>query len=347
MIERTEIDGSPATVAYLTTDFEPATPATAEMVKVIFDDGRVVFAHKVKKQVADYDPEQPRDPKGTGTGGRWTTGAETLVAAPKNREEWPEHAKALKVPPAWTDVRINSNPHAALQATGKDAKGRSVYIYSEEFRASQSAVKFARIQELAAKAKMIRDQNEINRRSDDSVTKDHADVTALIMSMGIRPGSDDDTKAKVKAYGATTLEGRHVVNDGDETRLVFTGKKGVHLDLPVTDPDIARMLKERASYAGKDGKLFPLIDDASLRDYTKSLDGGGFKTKDFRTYLGTSTAARLVAVTPEPKNFKEYKSKVHEIGKAVSSILGNTPTIALQSYIDPRVFAPWRKHAPT
>jgi hypothetical protein len=44
MIERTEIDGRPATIAYLTEELTPAEPDDAEMVKIIFDDGEVVFA---------------------------------------------------------------------------------------------------------------------------------------------------------------------------------------------------------------------------------------------------------------------------------------------------------------
>jgi DNA topoisomerase IB len=31
------------------------------------------------------------------------------------------------------------------------------------------------------------------------------------------------------------------------------------------------------------------------------------------------------------------------VAKEVSSKLGNTPVVALQAYIDPRVFSDWRK----
>jgi len=43
MIERTEVDGRPATVAYITGDFQPATKEDWELAKIIFDDGEVVF----------------------------------------------------------------------------------------------------------------------------------------------------------------------------------------------------------------------------------------------------------------------------------------------------------------
>jgi hypothetical protein len=43
MIENTVVNGRKATVAYIKRDFTPATKETAEMVKVIFDDGEVIF----------------------------------------------------------------------------------------------------------------------------------------------------------------------------------------------------------------------------------------------------------------------------------------------------------------
>ena len=48
MIERTTVEGKPATVAYLKGDFVPATKEDCTFVKVIFDDGNVMFATKEK-----------------------------------------------------------------------------------------------------------------------------------------------------------------------------------------------------------------------------------------------------------------------------------------------------------
>lgn len=43
-IERKTIDGRKATVAYIRDDFTPTTPEKATLVKVIFDDGGILFA---------------------------------------------------------------------------------------------------------------------------------------------------------------------------------------------------------------------------------------------------------------------------------------------------------------
>jgi DNA topoisomerase-1 len=93
--------------------------------------------------------------------------------------------------------------------------------------------------------------------------------------------------------------------------------------------------------AGGSGKLFD-VDQKQLLDYTKTLDGGGFKTKDFRTALGTKTAMEEMVNFPTPKTDKEYRKAVMGVAKIVSEKLGNTPVIALQSYIAPAVFSKWQ-----
>ena len=249
----------------------------------------------------------------------------------------------LRIPPAWQQVRVSTDPKATILATGYDVKGRKQTVYSAEHSMRAAAAKFGRISELHAKVEQIIQENKANLSRGDDATKEAASVTALIFSTGLRPGSNRDTKAEKQAYGATTLRTEHVVQTADGVRLQFTGKKGVSLDLPVNDPDTAQMVLDRAKRAGPEGRLFN-VSDTQLRDYVHTLDGGNFKPKDFRTLLGTRMAAQHVAADKgaPPKNEKEYKARVKEVAKKVSAVLGNTPTIALQSYIDPTVFSKWR-----
>lgn len=297
----------------------------------------------------DFNPSEPRDPDG-----KWTSGAAgakaSHVPAERNLKgalvgvggaSLPSHIAKLRVPPAWTDVTYSTDPKSALWVSGKDAKGRPQAIYSPEHIDRQAKIKFARIQELDRKFDQVFDQNEAARKSEDSRQRAAADCLALIMGMGIRPGSEDDTGAEKKAYGATTLEGRHVViGEGGGVSLQFVGKKGVSLNLPVP-PALAKMLIERKRAAGEGGQLFA-INEKALLDHTHSLDGGGFKTKDFRTRLGTQTAVSAISEMTPPKNEAAYKKMVREVAVAVAKKLGNTPAIALQSYINPAVFAGWR-----
>jgi len=285
--------------------------------------------------IKDYDPDEPRDESG-----KWSSGSGGLVSGVE-RAAFPPHIQALKLPPAWTDVRINPNPDADLLAIGKDKKGRSQYVYSAKFQGDQSAQKFNRIAELESSAPGIAAKNDANRASSDPTLAEHADALHLIMQTGVRPGSEDDTGADKKAYGATTLEGRHVTGSGADTALQFVGKKGVSLNLPITNESVASMLASRAANAGPNGQLFPNVSDASLRDYVHGVAGAGVKVKDFRTLVGTSTARAEVAKIAAPKTAADRKKAIMSVAKVVSSKLGNTPTIALQSYIHPNVFGGW------
>jgi DNA topoisomerase IB len=277
---------------------------------------------------------------GEGGGGTAVYDKESKSWKDADGKELPNHVASLKIPPAWTEVRYNRDPDGALLVMGKDAKGRGQYLYSEKFKKQQSENKFARIKELDGKFLTIAKKVESDVKK--SEVKEEASALRLIMSTGLRPGSDKDTQGKVQAYGATTLEGRHVVGSSpDNCRLQFVGKKGVELDIPIKNPAVAKDLIARRDAAGKNGKLFS-TSAGKLSDYAQKQDGGGFLTKDFRTLVGTRTAMEEVAKMSPPKSTKEYKKAVLSVAKTVSTRLGNTPTVALQSYISPTVFAKWR-----
>ena len=264
-----------------------------------------------------------------------------LTAADADPSKWPDHIKAVKIPPAWKNVHYDESPDADLLATGVDAKGRKQSVYSEAFAKKQSALQFSRVLELDKKFGAITKENSVAIAGDDP-KKSHAECLSLIMKMGLRPGGDTDTKAEKQAYGATTLESRHVVEEDGKMFLRFVGKKGVDINLEVDDKELASMLKRRKQ-EDPNAKLFPNVSADTLSAHTHSLDGGGFHTKDFRTRLGTKTANDLVKkYRPVPANEKEYKSAVKKVATAVSRRLGNTPTVALQSYIAPQIFSQWK-----
>ena len=249
----------------------------------------------------------------------------------------PKHVPRL--PPAWTGVTVATDPKAALVARGKDAKGRTQSVYSADHTMKQAQQKFLRVNKLRKELDAIDGKITTDMKSKDPSVASAASVLALINHTGLRPGSSKDTGAEKKAYGATTLEGRHVVKSSDGVRLKFTGKKGVSLDIPVTDANIAKMLVARSNESGADGKLFQ-TNGSKLRAYTKSVTGG-FKPKDFRTAKGTNTAVKVMTTMPAPKNKQEYKKSVKAVATVVAAQLGNTAVIALQSYIDPAVFSSW------
>ena len=281
--------------------------------------------------------------KGQGTGevGGSAKRDQGDLAPAASHADLPDYIKALRVPPAWTDLRYNRDPNGDMMVVGKDSKGRDQYLYSAKFSATKAAEKFARIKELDRMESRVTHEilTAIHGRSDNA---ESAACALLVLRMGIRPGSDDDTGGAVKAYGATTLLGEHVKVVAGDIHLRFIGKKGVAIDLKVEDHFVAKDLERRRNAVGAKGRLFS-VTHGQLSGYISKLDGGGFKTKDFRTLMGTSTAREMVAKMKPPRSEKEYKKQVRAVAEAVAKRLGNTPIVALQSYISPTVFAKWRK----
>jgi DNA topoisomerase-1 len=339
-----EVSREDAVALGLMDDEDEAKPADFDFTQLLNIEAASA-AGRGALEAGDFDEDKhPRDEKG-----RWAGGGISLKRAGEGKEarwvkesgeEIPEHVAKLGIPPAWKNVRVAPGPEHDLQAIGEDVKGRVQRIYSDAATERAANEKFSRNSELLEKQHYIFKQNEDNLTHENPGVRENAACMKLIQQTGIRPGSDTDTGAEKQAYGATTLEGRHVhIADDGSVRLKFIGKKGVDLDIPVEDKATARMLIERKETAGESGKLFN-TDDAKLRDYSHTLDGGGFKPKDFRTLKGTNTAIEEIKKNPAPAaTMKDYKKRVMDIAKKVSQKLGNTPTIALQSYINPSVFA--------
>lgn len=306
-----------------------------------FKDGKLVLAKFV-------EGEQPRAADGEFSNKQGGNKPASLLVPAQIGEDGkhvnlPEHIP--KLPPAWTDVHYNPDPKSALLAIGKDAKGRAQYVYSNKHVSDQAIAKFSRIRDLDSHFSTIQNQNARNQKNTSVKTREHADCLDLIMQTGIRPGSDEDTGAEKKAYGATTLTGQHVTVEKGKVTLKFVGKKGVNLEIPVNNRKLAANLVARSKAAGPDGKLFGDISDASLRDYSHTLGPPkGFKVKDFRTLHANKVALSFMNENPrEPKNEKERRAAIVEVAKKASQALGNTVTVILQSYLSPEIFGKYRQ----
>ena len=296
----------------------------------------------VKKPAKEPKEKQPRKTKATRSemlpAKRIGVGKDAKVILEETGAEAGNHIKPSMIPPDWTDVKISDSPTADVLVTARDNKGRLKTVYSANFTMKQAAKKFARVTEMISKEEEIRDQNQANR--DKPATREEADCLWLIQEQATRPGSDTDTKAKVKAYGATTLKAEHVVEGPDgSVRLQFIGKEGVAHDHLIRNPELAKMLLARKKQpADETGRLFG-TDSNKLQKYTKTLDGGLFTPKDFRTLKATTLAIKLVRKLQRPKDMKEFKLRVKEVAEKVSHVLGNKPKQAIESYISPEIWS--------
>lgn len=259
-------------------------------------------------------------------------------------KELPEHIKSLNIPPDYRCVMISlePNPKSEILAVGKDNQNRAHYIYTQAHWDRVNKEKYKRVTDLIQQRDDLLSFIDELRKTDE----DTADCLDLIYNTGLRPGSDKDTSAKVQAYGASTLQGRHVVvekevingQERDKVSLKFVGKKGVQQDHEIHDERLAKMLIQRKHQSGDNGKIFPSTNDVKLRTALKPM---GIHPKDLRTMLANVTAQEWLSDVAPTADVKEFVKVRNAVGDAVCSKLGNQRTMSLKSYINPAVFEKW------
>ena len=263
-------------------------------------------------------------------------------------KEHQDRLNALGVPPAWVNVHLASSPKADLQAKGQVVvkiegqpdKLKWQSIYSKEHNENQAHEKFARAVAFdKARPVLVAQAGKDMARGDAT-----AAAVCLIAATGFRVGGQNQL-GKEAAFGATTLEGRHVSVKGDKISFHFTGKHGVDIQHEITDKRLAKFIEAQKAKVGPDGKIFS-TNDGKVRDYIKATTGNPhFKAHDFRTWHGTAAARMIIARDPKIREGKEFKKFQMTVAKEVSEHLHNTPAMALSSYIDPKVWSPVRKVA--
>lgn len=180
----------------------------------------------------------------------------------------------------------------------------------------------------------------------EAMTRDKACAAAVrLLDLGcFRIGSD--AYANGESFGLTTLERRHVRRVGGTLVFEFTGKSGVDHRIEVDDEPsrqaIETMRRRRSSsdrlLAYKDGTRWTDLDAGSVNEYLRERTGEDLTAKDFRTWHATVLAAAKLAESHEPGATRASRKRaVKAAMEEVAEFLGNTPTIARNSYVDPRV----------
>ena len=139
-----------------------------------------------------------------------------------------------------------------------------------------------------------------------------------------------------------------------EITFDYIGKSGKQQEQAIVDPDVfsvVRSLKLRRSRPDledllgyRSGKRWHNVTAGDINDYLREISGDDYTAKDFRTWHATVLAAVGLAVSaPAAESPTGRKRAVARVVKEVASYLGNTPTVARASYIDPRVIARYEK----
>jgi DNA topoisomerase IB len=248
----------------------------------------------------------------------------------------------LAIPPAWTDVWISLDPAANLQATGLDARGRKQYRYHAKWREERDELKFQDMESFGRVQPALRGRIERDLGREQHL--DHRRILSLslrLLDVGLfRVGSDRYAREN-HHYGLTTLKMSQVVVRDGRAVFDYIGKEGKRQRLSIADAqavDVLAALRRRRSgppelMAFRGARGWTRVHSQDVNNFLRCLSGGPFSAKEYRTWNATVIAATTLAAR-QPVEARAARLASRAAGEA----LGDTPAVARQSYIDPRVF---------
>lgn len=249
--------------------------------------------------------------------------------------------RKLVIPPAWSDVWISPRANGHLQATGHDARGRKQYLYHERWRSIRDGNKFDRMAAFGRALPRIRRRVARDlKMTGITQNKVLAAVVRLLEESLIRVGNEEYARDN-NSFGLTTLKNRHAEVHGSTISFQFRGKSGKTHSIAVNDKRVAKVLKQCQEIPGHD--LFEYLDEegkphsihsGQVNEYLHEIAGEDFTAKDFRTWAGTLSAAKLLS-----KSEAVTQSKLAAAVKDVAKQLGNTPAVCRNSYIHPMLLS--------
>ena len=248
--------------------------------------------------------------------------------------------KRLAVPPAYEAVRFSADPHAHLQAIGRDAAGRGQFRYHpdwEKVRELRKARRLARLTEV-----LPRIRRWVSRHLNDAGPSRERTVAAVIELVGLaalRPGSEAYAREN-GTRGATTLLKSDIHIAGSKVTLHFTGKGGKKIAKTITSARLARALRGLSALPGRrmlqyrngSERIVPLHRrdvNLALREITERK----VSLKDFRTLDACARAIQhLAALDPKP-SARGRKRQLLATMREIAAELANTPAVCRKSYV--------------
>ena len=254
----------------------------------------------------------------------------------------------LVIPPAWEDVWICPWPMGHIQATGVDQRGRKQYLYHPKWRERRDQQKFDEMLDFARALPAMRERVGEHLAAE-GMTRERVLACAVrLLDRGFFRVGGEDYAVENETYGLATIRKEHVrISDGT-IMFDYPAKSGQRRVQSIVDPevyDIVERLKKRRGgehelLAYLQGRRWVDLKSSDINAYIKEVAGGDFSAKDFRTWNATVLAAIALAVAgPAALGSKTARKRAkNRAVKEVAMYLGNTPTVARASYIDPRLF---------
>ncbi len=254
--------------------------------------------------------------------------------------------RQLVIPPAWNEVWICPVENGHIQAVGTDDAGRRQYMYHRKWREQRDKSKHDRVLTVAARLPQARRVVAQHLALDD-MPRERALATAFrLLDLGFFRIGGEAYAEENGSYGLATIEKKHVRIEDGSVVFEYVAKSGKQrlialADEPVRDAVVGLKSRRgggRELLAYQEGKKWRDISSTDINSYVKEIVGDDVSAKDFRTWHGTVLAAvALAGHNAKSESKTARKRAVASAMREVASYLGNTPTVARASYVDPRV----------
>lgn len=254
--------------------------------------------------------------------------------------------RSLVIPPAWTDVWICPAPNGHIQAVGTDDAGRRQYLYHPVWRELRDKAKHDRVLTVAKRLPKAR-RVVAEHLTLPGMPRERALGTAFrLLDLGFFRVGGEHYAEENGSFGLATIQKHHVHVARNEITFEYPAKSGQERLIAVADDaviDAVCTLRNRRGgsdelLAYRDGKRWRDITSTDINTYVKDVVGGEVSAKDFRTWHGTVLAAVALAERHDQATSPTRRRKAVRAAMGdVSAYLGNTPTVARGSYVDPRV----------
>ena len=276
-----------------------------------------------------------------------TTSSTSTGTARTLGPEESERCRLLVIPPAWEQVWICPAPNGHIQAVGTDDAGRRQYLYHEQWRLKRDKSKHDRVLEVAAKLPLARRRVAKHLRLEGMPYERALGTAFRLLDLGFfRIGGEAYAESN-QSYGLATIHKEHVSLEGRSVVFDYIAKSGKERYIALGD-DLVRAAVEELlardeggpellAYQTEDGE-WKDVSSTEINAYVKQVVGGEVSAKDFRTWHGTVIAAvALARANEKARTASARKRAVSAAMKEVSLYLGNTPSVARASYVDPRL----------